>query len=204
MSIYFIGDIMNEIDPKKYQKIINKNKSKNYFKNLIIRILLVALIFLSLAIIYKSNSNLKNKIDTYIFKEEISFVKIKNIYNKYLGGILPIKKESNTVSVFNEKLEYTSVSKYNDGAKLTVNEAYLVPAIKEGMVVFAGEKEEYGKTIIVEDLEGIRIWYGNINNTSLKLYDYIEKGSLIGEVNNDLYLVISKDNQYLNYEEYIK
>ena len=40
--------------------------------------------------------------------------------------------------------------------------------------------------------------------TSLKLYDYVEEGTYIGEVNNNLYLVFSKDNKYLNYEEYIK
>lgn len=71
------------------------------------------------------------------------------------------------------------------------------------MVVFIGDKEYYGNTIIIESLDGIYYWYGNISNTSVKLYDYIEKGSFIGEASNDLYLVFSKDNKYLNYEEYI-
>jgi len=52
-------------------------------------------------------------------------------------------------------------------------------------------------------LYGVDFWYGNIASTSLKLYDYIEKGSLIGEVNNELYMIFSKDGKYLNYEEYI-
>ena len=33
---------------------------------------------------------------------------------------------------------------------------------------------------------------------------YKVEGTYIGEVNNNLYLVFSKDNKYLNYEEYIK
>ena len=45
-------------------------------------------------------------------------------------------------------------------------------------------------------------WYSNVNS-SLKLYDYIEKGSLIGEsLNNNIYLVYKKDGKVLNYEDY--
>jgi len=201
---------MNEIDPSKYTHIVNKknneknsNSTKKYFKGLIIRILLVVIILLSIAIIYKTNDNLKEKIYNLIYTENISFTKIKKLYNKYLGGVLPLKEETNVQTVFNEKLSYTNTSIYHDGVKLEVEENYLVPAIKEGMVVFVGEKENYGNVVIIEDLEGVYIWYGNITNTSLKLYDYIEEGTLIGEVNNNLYMVFSKDDKYLNYEEYI-
>ena len=86
---------------------------------------------------------------------------------------------------------------------MTVGDNYLVPTLDEGMVVFIGEKENYGNTIIIENLEGINFWYANINNTSLKLYDYVEKGTFVGEVNKNLYMVFSKDGNYLNYEEYI-
>ena len=72
------------------------------------------------------------------------------------------------------------------------------------MVVFIGNKENYNNTVIIEDLNGVYIWYGNINTTSLKLYDYVEKGSYIGEASNNLYMVFSKDNKYLSYEEYLK
>ena len=202
---------MKEIDPSKYINIINRNNTKNSKNNLIeyskrfgIRILIVLIIFLSLSIIYKKNDNLKNTITEYVFKDEISFIKIKKIYDKYLGGLLPIKKEISTKKVFNEKLNYSNLSVYHDGVNLSVSESYLVPSLDEGMVVFIGNKDNYGNTVIIENLDGIYIWYGNINTTSLKLYDYVEKGTYIGEVSNNLYLIFSKDNIYLNYEEYIK
>ena len=204
---------MNEIDPNKYISIIKKNRKNNddknkgikrYLKGLVIRVLIVGIIFFSLAIICKSNNNLKEKIYNVLYVENISFTKIKKIYNKYLGGIIPLKKENDTQTVFNEKLKYTDASIYYDGVKLSIQDNYLVPSLKEGMVVFVGDKENYGKTIIIEDLDGVYIWYGNITNTSLKLYDYVEEGSLVGEASNELYLVFSKDDKFLNYEEYIK
>ena len=203
---------MNQIDPNKYINVINKikknkinpdNKIKSYFINLAIRTLIVITILITLAIIYKNENILKDKISNYFFEENISFTKINKLYDKYLGGLLPIKNENNTVEVFNEKLNYSSSSIYYDGIKLLVTENYLVPSLDEGMVFFIVDKENYGKTIIIENLDGIDFWYGNITNSSLKLYDYVEKGSLVGEVNNDLYMVFSKNGQYLDYEEYI-
>lgn len=202
---------MERIDVKKYKDIINKNSSKKsndnnlkkYFKDLVIRLLIVLLLFLTALIACKCNSQIKDKVYKYLYTEDISFTKIKKIYNKYLGGILPIKKEVDTEKVFQEKLKYTDLSIYQDGIKLSVGNNYLVPALQEGMVVFVGDKENYGNTIIVEDLDGVRYWYGNITTSSLKLYDYIEKGSLIGETSTNLYLVFSKDDNYLDYEKYI-
>lgn len=202
---------MHNIDKEKYKKYLNKtnkkeeeHKTKKYLKNLLIRITIVLIIFISLAIATKTNENFKEAIHKYLYTEDISFTKIKKAYNKYLGGIIPLKKEVNTEKVFNEKLKYNSSSIYYDGVKLDVEENYLVPSLEEGMVVFIGDKEFYGKTIIIEDLNGVYYWYGNISITSLKLYDYIEKGSFIGEVDKTLYMVFSKDDKYLDYEDYIK
>ncbi|MBQ8192930.1 MAG: M23 family metallopeptidase [Bacilli bacterium] len=199
---------MNQIELNKYKEIIkNKNtcinNSNKKIKKSLIKTSIVVILFLSLAIAYKSNDYLKDKIVKYIYTEDISFSKINKFYNKYLGGLLPLKNNINTEEVFNESLKYDDLSIYYDGVKLTVSENYLVPSLKEGMVVFVGEKENYGNTIIIEDLDGVDIWYGNVNSTSLKLYDYIEEGALIGEVTSNLYLVFSKEDKYLNYEEYI-
>ena len=47
------------------------------------------------------------------------------------------------------------------------------------------------------------IWYGNLQNVSVSLYDYIEADTVIGEVTNEyLYLVIKKDNEFIKYEDY--
>lgn len=196
------------MDYSKYQKIINKNRSnkekkKNYLRGFLIRSLIVIIIFLSVLIVCKKDETIKNKIYNYVFKDDMAFTKIKKTYNKYLGGILPLKKELNTEKVFNEELKYDDISVYYDGIKLSVIDNYLVPSIKEGMVVFIGDKPNYGNTVIIEDLEGNDIWYGNITNTSLKLYDYIEKGSYIGEVSKELYMVFTNNDKYLNYEEFI-
>ena len=178
----------------------------NYLRSLIKRTMLAIIIFLILAIASKSNQHYKDIIMTNIYEKNISFVKIKNLFKKYLGGITPLEKAiDNTTPVFNEKLSYTESSKYHDGVKLTVDNNYLVPTINEGMVIFVGEKENYGNVIIIEGIDGINIWYGNMETTTIKLYDYIDKGNYLGTTkDNTLYLVYEKDGNILNYEEYLK
>ena len=190
---------------KNKEKIIKEENLIKYLRGLILRILTVIIIFLILAILSKNNQTYKDLIVS-IIRKIIEKQRIKNIYTKYLGGIIPLDKVSPSVTpVFNEELEYTNESIYYDGVKLEVINKYLVPIIKEGMVIYIGEKENYGNVIIIEGIDGIEIWYGNIESTTVKLYDYVESGNYLGTTkDNYLYLVYSKEGQYLNYKDYLK
>ena len=187
-------------------KKINEEKLIKYIRSLIYRSLIVIILFLTLAIITKNNPTYKDIIVNNIYEKNISFAKIKNIYTKYLGGIVPLDKVTPSITpVFNEQLEYNESSIFYDGVKLEVINNYLVPVLEEGMVVFIGEKENYGNVIIIEGVEGIEIWYGNIDKTSVKLYDYVEKNTYLGQTkDNNLYLVYSKEGKFLDYKEYLK
>lgn len=177
-----------------------------YLRSLILRCMMVIVIFLVMAILSKANTNYKDMIVTNVYEKNISFAKIKKLYTKYLGGITPLDKAiEKDLTVFNEKLTYDNQSKYYDGVKLEVENNYLVPIIKEGMVIFIGEKEKYGNVIIVEGVDGIDIWYGNMEKTTVKLYDYVDAGTYLGSTkNNYLYLAYQKDGNFLNYEDYLE
>ncbi len=202
---------MNNIDTCKYlEKIKKKNSNKKnnfvlYIKNISERLLLSILIFLIMAISIKKVEGAREFITKNIYTDNISLAKIKNLYDKYLGGIIPLDtKNQNNQMVFKDTLNYKSQSKYLDGVELTVDNEYLVPVIKSGLVVFIGNKEGYNNVIIIQGEDGIDIWYGNMETASVKLYDYIDAGSLLGEVKNDkLYLVYSKNGEILNYEDYL-
>ena len=187
-------------------KKTNEEKIIKYLKGLILRSLTVIVLFLILAILSKSSTTYKDIIVTNIKEKNISFAKVKNLYSKYLGGIVPLDKVTiDTTPVFNEQLEYINISIFYDGVKLEVIDKYLVPVLEEGMVTYIGEKENYGNVVIIEGIDGVEIWYGNMETTSVELYDYVEKSTYLGQTkDNILYLVYSKDGQFLNYKEYLK
>ena len=71
-------------------------------------------------------------------------------------------------------------------------------------MVFIGEKEEYGNTIIIQGMDEIDYWYSNVENINVKLYDYVESDNIIANTkNNTLYVLFMKNGEVLNYEEYI-
>lgn len=156
-------------------------------------------------IILKSNSKLKQGFYKQVYENNFSFSEVNELYKKYFGSSIPFKDFFvSTKPVFNEKLTYIEANKYIDGVKLTVDNKYLVPNQLSGLVVFIGEKEGYGNTVIIQQANGVDLWYGNIEDVSVKLYDYVEQGDLIGATKDtNLYLVYKKDGEVLNYEDYI-
>lgn len=194
---------MNE---SKFLKRKNKNIKKPIL-SFINKVLVCFILFLTLLIVVKTKPELKDKIYDKIFNSNFSFAPINKWYKEKFGSILPIDDiipSTDIVSVFNESLKYSDDNLYKDGVKLTVEDNYLVPVLQSGTIVFIGEKENYGKTIIIQQVDGIDVWYSNISTDSIKLYDYVEKGSLLGETSgNSLYLVFQKEGKFLNYKEYI-
>ena len=184
----------------------NEEKLIKYLRSLILRSMTVIVLFLILAIFSKTSPTYKDLIVSNIYEKNISFAKIKKLYTKYLGGITPLDKAiDKEMTVFNEKLSYDNVSLYHDGAKLEVDNNYLVPIQEEGMIIFIGEKENYGNVVIIEGIDGIDIWYGNMEKISAKLYDYVEKNAYLGTTKgNILYLAYQKDGKFLDYKEYLK
>lgn len=168
------------------------------------KFLLSIIITLVILILCKSNSNFKSILYKKVYQENIYFMDINNFYKSKFGLQLPFLEHfNNTRTVFSEKLKYNDISIYKDGFNLSVDENYIVPAIEEGVVVFIGEKEGYGKTIIIESSNNLSIWYSNLDDINLNMYDYIKKGDLIGNVKNNLYLVFIKDGEHIDYKEYI-
>lgn len=174
------------------------NSITTFFMKLLISIVITLVIL----ILIKSSNDFKTIFYKQVYSTNISFAPLTNLYNKYIGN-LDIFNNVITEPVFKEELVYNSIESYLDGAKLELN-SNLVPIKESGIVVYIGEKEGYNNTVIIQRIDGIDEWYGGIINTDLKLYDYVEKGALLGEADKYLYLVYKKDGNVLNYEEYIK
>ena len=169
----------------------------------IFKVLITILLTLVLLISFKASKSFKRNFYTKVYETNLSFTKINNLYQQYFGDVLPLDNLNQIEPVFKETLIYSDKKEYLDGVELSVEENYLVPALSDGVVVFIGEKENYGKVVIVNQSSNVDIWYGNMDNIDVKLYDYVEEGSLLGKVNSKLYLVYKKNGKVLNYEEFI-
>lgn len=194
---------------KSVSKYLNKsNKKKTSYINTFFVKLLTCLIIVMLTLVFiKYDKNNKQIINKYLYKNNITFASINNWYKKHFGDITPFQSlvKENTKLVFNENLVYKDTNIYKNGIQLNVEKNYLIPVIESGIVVFIGNKDDYGKTVIIEQTDGVSVWYGNVDNINVSLYDYVSKGEFLGEAKGDLfYMVFQKNGEYIKYEDYLK
>lgn len=176
---------------------------KKYIKSFITRCLICVILFLVISIICNfSDSNLlwfKNN----IYDNNINFTFFNKIYNKYINKYLPFDLYDEKI-VMSDKFVYSEKEKYLNGVKLNVGKSYNMKSLCGGIVVYIGDKEKLGNTVIIQGTDGVDYWYSNLDNLSIKLYDYIEKNAMLGTSKDEyIYLTFVKNGEYLNYEEYI-
>lgn len=189
---------------EKYKKAYYKKhhlvKRKYKFVN---KLLVLGILFVGVLITVKVNPTAASWVKTHVYMDNFSFAQIENWYNKYIGGILS-SNDDEVTQVFSGTIPYTSLEPYYDGVRLKVSSGSVVESLLSGIIVSIGETEHYGNTIVVEQVDGVSVWYGNVDVSDVKLYDYVEKGQILGmSRSEDLYLVLMKDGAYLNYQDYV-
>lgn len=189
---------------EKYKKAYYKKhhlvKRKYKFVN---KLLVLGILFVGVLITVKVNPTAASWVKTHVYMDNFSFAQIENWYNKYIGGIFS-SNDDEVTQVFSGTIPYTSLEPYYDGVRLKVSSGSAVESLLSGIIVSIGETEHYGNTIVVEQVDGVSVWYGNVDVSDVKLYDYVEKGQILGmSRSEDLYLVLMKDGAYLNYQDYV-
>lgn len=181
-------------------RIKKKYVLKRSIKIGISKLLGVMILFLLGMILTKNNDYNKELIKEKVFERNIPFQRIKGVYEKYFGKVLSVSKESKEIEpVFKETIQYKSKESIENGIKLQVEDNYLVPSIESGIIINIGED-----AIVMEQIDGIEVTYKELEKGSFTLYDYIEKGEIIGKTTNrELILTFQKNGEFINYQDYL-
>lgn len=194
------------INKKNKKKNESENKFlPNFLYSVLIKTLIVIVLFLSSMIYIKQSDKNKEKFKNIVYNNSLSFAKIYDVYQKYLGDVIPFKNifKDNTKLVSSEKISYNSIEKKDNGYILDVTDEYTLSSLRSGIIIKIEENDKYKNIITIQDKTGLNISYGLLNNVNVKLYDYVEKGEILGICNKKLYLEFKKDDKYLSYEEYL-
>ena len=198
-------DMYNKKLKKEKKDDDNKSTLSKFLFTILIKSLIVVLLFLSSMIFIRQNDKNKKIFKEKVYNNSLSFAKIYNLYSKYLGDALPFKDtiKDDTKKVSNEKITYSSIKKEGDDYLLAVPSNYTLQSIKSGIVIEVKKDDKYKNIVKIQDKSGVNITYKNLNEVEVKLYDYVEKGEILGSVSNKLYINFEKDGKYLSYEKYL-
>ena len=174
------------------------------FSRLVSRFLVFVVLILVCLIFLKGNSKLRGSVYELIFENNLKFAKVNEIYEKYFGSALPLEGSDAILPVSSLKIQYDSLKKYKDGVILSVSQNYAISCLESGIVIFTGEKEGYGNTVIIQGADETEFWYANLNGLKVQMYDYIKKGEIVGEaLDGKLVLAFKKDGKVLDYKKFI-
>ncbi len=174
-----------------------------YAKNLISRVLITVIFVLGSIIFTNVSDDNKALYQKYVLEDSLEFTKINELYQRIFGDVDITKKDNPDSEVVFGDVTYTNIEPFKNGVKLTVDMNEAISVIASGIVVFIGEKEDLGNTIIIQGNDGVDIWYSNITENDIKVYDYVEAGNILGSSNSEnIYITINKDGEFINYEEY--
>lgn len=198
-------DMYNKKLKKEKKDDDNKNTLSKFLFTILIKSLIVVLLFLSSMIFIRQNDKSKKIFKEKVYNNSLSFAKIYNLYSKYLGDALPFKDtiKDDTKKVSNEKITYSSIKKEGDDYLLVVPSNYTLQSIKSGIVIEVKKDDKYKNIVKIQDKSGVNITYKNLNEVEVKLYDYVEKGEILGSTSDKLYINFEKDGKYLSYEKYL-
>ena len=194
------------VDGSSNTSNINKENSPfklKYAKNLISRVLITVIFVLGSIIFTNVSDDNKALYQKYVLEDSLEFTKINELYQRIFGDVDITKKDNPDSEVVFGDVTYTNIEPFKNGVKLTVDMNEAISVIASGIVVFIGEKEDLGNTIIIQGNDGVDIWYSNITENDIKVYDYVEAGNILGSSNSEnIYITINKDGEFINYEEY--
>lgn len=99
----------------------------------------------------------------------------------------------------------------NNGVIIQTVQGAGVDSIQDGTVIFAGEKDELGKTVIIQHADKTETWYGQLGEIHVKVYDNVKAGERVGtvltsqdELYGEFYFAIKQDEKFIDPVQVIK
>lgn len=175
-------------------RIEEKYVLKKSIKKRLIKGLYVVLILLSGMILTKKNPELKKMIQENIYEKSLPLMNTRKLYEKYMGTIQKEKKEIPVSTTTNHYQSEATTT----GVKLQVKEHDTIENLESGIIVFISPE----KTII-EQVDGVSAIYKNVDVKNYKMYDYLEKGDILGEASSkEIMIDFQKEGKVYDYKKY--
>ena len=178
-----------------YEEYKNNSSKHSIFKSILNKLFTVIVFSMIIITISNHSPKFKSFLVDKVLNSTMDFSVVNRIINKTTNIFKPTPNKEETTQV--SKIIEEPI-KYKDGVKYIINDNEKIYLKDSGIVTFIGNKDGYNKTIIVQQSNGYYAWYGNIDKESIKLYDYVEKGSVIATASKEYYYVLLKDDKPVN------
>lgn len=190
-----------------------KRKENRFLIQLFCSFLLLTFTYL----IFQSNTSAGHRAQdfvTHVMERDFNFAGVAEWYERQFAGspsLLPVFKPKSEKDVRDSSSWAAPVqgevirpfSRDGRGIVIGTDSPGPVTASAEGLVVFAGDREGLGKTVIVRHPGGRETWYGWLDKIQVQSDDWVKKGQTIASIGERsgrpmLYFALRVDNRFVD------
>ncbi|WP_078545345.1 M23 family metallopeptidase [Litchfieldia alkalitelluris] len=183
------------------------------------KILVSVCLVLVVAILFKNGSAQFDPARTFVsetMQNDFQFTAVSEWYEEQFGNplaLFPTEKEKETESEVANVPQYAvpatgrvleSFEKNGQGIMVETGSNSSVKVMDSGTVMFAGTREDTGKTVMIQHADGSQTWYGNLESIAVPLYTYVKVGDEVGKVTDTenekgmFYFAIKQGNTFID------
>jgi stage IV sporulation protein FA len=193
------------------------------------KIFAAAILFLMVGILFKNQSPQfveTRQFVTGVFEKDFQFATVAKWYEDKFG--MPLSLLPSSEDVLNDEKSVTEAKGMGyaipasghvltpfktDGRGLMIEtgEKSEVKVVKDGMVIFVGNRDDIGKTVIIDHPGGGQTWYGMLESVEVEYYDYVKTGTIVGiaskgenEATSEFYFAIKQEDTFIDPIQVIK
>ncbi|WP_338473264.1 M23 family metallopeptidase [Niallia sp. XMNu-256] len=190
----------------------------------IFKILASAILVLVIAIVFRNQTPALEPARNFVtdsMNEEFQFAAVSDWYETTFGKpivLFPEKTETDNqtevVDGGDNRPHYALPASGRileefgeNGQRITIEtgKGANVEAMNGGLVLEIGEKEGFGQTVVIQHPDKRKSWYGNLSSVDVTLYQYIEKGTVVGKAtdyedgtNSSFYFAIKEGDDFVD------
>lgn len=187
----------------------------------IFKILASAILVLIIGIMFRNQTPALDPARDFVTKsmnEEFQFAAVSDWYESTFGkplALFPEKTEEKTETVDGDSKPHYALPASGrildefgeNGQRITIEtgKGAKVEAMNGGLVHEIGEKEGFGQTVVIQHPDKSESWYGNLSSVDVSLYEYIEKGTVVGKAtdyedgtNSSFYFAIKEGDHFVD------
>ncbi|WP_164216365.1 M23 family metallopeptidase [Virgibacillus sp. YIM 98842] len=170
------------------------------------------MLFFGAALLWQTDSEVlesPKRWSSIALTQHFPFAKVNAWYQETFGSPLAFTPRSESAAVQDDLLalpvngNVTETFQSNGkGIMIEPGETTDVAALREGIVIFAGNDKETNKTIIIQHPDGTNSTYGFLSSIDVHLYQYVGSNQRVGQFSpsesDTVYFAIEKDNDYID------
>lgn len=198
---------------------IETSDSNKRISGFAVKGILSVMLFLGVTLLFQSEAELVSKPKGWTsnaLTEEFPFASVNQWYKDTFGEPMGLSPDQDSDVGDGQSLALPVIGDVSEsfqangtGIMISPDSAAGVSALRDGVVIFAGNDKETNRTVVVQHADNSKTVYGNLSSVDVHLYQFVDGNQKLGNFtptaeHSTVYFAIEKDDLFVDPVQVIK